>query len=314
MDFYKGKIFAGPMVKASCLPFRLECLEYGADGVYGPAISADAILASHRSEKDPRTLYFGTPEDEYVHFRTDPRENGKLVFQILTNDPGKAVKAVSMVYDMIDAIDINCGCPKDFAVGKGAGTELMNSPQTVTEIIKALRSNFDKPISVKHRITHSIDASIQFAVGCEKAGADGIALHGRYKEQHHKGTVELDAMKTVFEHVNCAKLGNGGVKSLEDAKRMMAATKCDSVIISSAALANPSVFSEHPVPPKDAALKFISIARDVCDNSKEWRWTLTSILGKHPEFSKRPAFSNVFKFTTFEQFEEQLNSDTPFAE
>jgi tRNA-dihydrouridine synthase 2 len=49
--FFQGKLFAGPMVKASCLPFRLICLEYGADGVFGPATSGDAIRESHRSDE-----------------------------------------------------------------------------------------------------------------------------------------------------------------------------------------------------------------------------------------------------------------------
>ena len=199
-DFFKGKLFSGPMVRASCLPFRLLCLEYGADGVYGPATSCDAILSSHIDSSDPYTLYFGWPDNPYVHFKSHPLEAGKLVFQILTNDPAKAVQAAEKVIGFASAIDLNCGCPESFATSRGAGSALMNDPQTVSEVVAALTRNYSVPITVKHRIHRDVQQSIQFAVACENAGASAITVHGRLREQKNAGTVAYDDMKLVFQN------------------------------------------------------------------------------------------------------------------
>lgn len=151
-DFYKNKFFAGPMMKVSNLPFRLLCLENGADGVFGPAINCEAVIASQVDESN--IFYLGNPSKNEVMFRTDEKEKGKLVFQLFANDSAKAVKAVEKIYPYVTAIDINCGCPSNFATSKGRGSALMNSPEIISEIISTLRRNFPSslPLSVKFRI------------------------------------------------------------------------------------------------------------------------------------------------------------------
>lgn len=312
-EFFKGKLFAGPMVRASCLPFRLMCLEYGADGVYGPATSCDAILSSHIDDTDPYTLYFGWPENPYVHFKSDPAEKGKLIFQLLTNDPAKAVQAAEKVIGFASAIDLNCGCPESFATSKGAGSALMSDPQTVSELVSALHRNFSIPISVKHRIHHDIQESIQFAVACEKAGASAIALHGRLREQKNVGTVAYDDMKLVFDHIHCAKIGNGGVKTRDGAKMMMEMTGCDSVMISSAAIKNASLFSDEPKDAITVARRYLEIAEEHCTDRREWRWLLTTMLGKQRQITKTAVYQELVLKKEMSDFREVLFSDDPFG-
>jgi tRNA-dihydrouridine synthase 2 len=74
-------------------------------------------------------------------------------------------------------------------------------------------------------------------------GPSGITIHGRLKEQKNSGLVAFEDMKLVFEHVTVAKIGNGGIKSREQALVMMETTGCDSVMISSAALKKTHPFS-----------------------------------------------------------------------
>lgn len=151
-DFYRNKFFAGPMMKVSNLPFRLLCLECGADGVFGPAINCEAVIASQVDENN--IFYLGNPSKNEIMFRTNEKEKGKLVFQLFSNDSSKAVRAVEKIYPFVSAIDINCGCPSNFATNKGRGSALMNSPEIISDIISTLRRNFPPtlPLSVKFRI------------------------------------------------------------------------------------------------------------------------------------------------------------------
>lgn len=240
-DFYKNKFFAGPMMKVSNLPFRLLCLENGADGVFGPAINCEAVIASQVDENN--IFYLGNPSKNEVMFRTDEKEKGKLVFQLFSNDSSKAVKAVEKIYPYVTAIDINCGCPSNFATSKGRGSALMNSPEIISDIISTLRRNYPSslPLSVKFRIfdeenketlendeekneskiesqtiqneddenelninftKKNIQETIQFAQACEKAGASAIVLHGRPKKNRHKGEVKYGEMKVVFDELS----------------------------------------------------------------------------------------------------------------
>ena len=315
-DFYRGKLFSGPMVKASCEPFRLLCLEYGADGAYGPAVSADAILNSHLDPSQPRTLFFGTPEKQYVHFRAAPEEQGKLVFQLLTNDPSKAVEAAQKVIGFVDALDLNCGCPESFATSRGAGSALMYHPQTVSEVIKALRRNFNLPISVKHRLLPNIEQSIQFAVACEQAGASAVAVHGRLKEQKHSGSVAYNDMKIVFDNLSVAKIGNGGVKSREGAQKMMEETGCESVIISSAALKNPSIFRKEGIlDPVIVLRRYMEIAKNVCMDGydrREWKYIPLTMIGKYKQYTRSPTYKILNEINDFNEFKAIIDQPDPF--
>jgi tRNA-dihydrouridine synthase len=163
----------------------------------------------------------------------------------------------------------------------------MKDPQTVAEVVSTLRRNFDLPISVKHRLHSSIEESIQFAKACEMAGCSAVTLHGRVKEQKHTGSVAYDRMKLVFEHLSVAKIGNGRVKSREDARQMMAETGCDSIMISSAAIKNPSVFQEEPLNVMNVARRYIDLCEELSlVDRREWRWLLTNMLGKWRNISK----------------------------
>ena len=316
VEFYKGKLFAGPMVRASNLPFRLMCLENGADGVYGPATSCDSILASHYDKSEnPYVMYFGWPDHPHVHFHTAPEEEGKLVFQLLANDPNKAVEAAKIVAQFADAIDLNCGCPESFATSRNTGSALMKEPELVASVVSALRRNFSLPISVKHRIHTNIEESIQFAVACQNAGASAIAVHGRLKEQKNKGNVAYDDMKLVFDHINVAKIGNGGVKNRQMAQEMMEKTGCDSVIISSEALKNPTIFSKTYVEknPLLLARRYIDIAIEHgCDDRHEWSWHVSTMLGKYRHVTKSPDYEPLTRIKDLHEMKTFLARDGIF--
>jgi tRNA-dihydrouridine synthase len=231
----------------------------------------------------------------------------------LTNDPSTAVRAVEKVVHFSAAIDLNCGCPESFATTRGAGSALMNDPQTVTEIVTALRRNFNVPVSVKHRIHKDVQKSIQFAVACQNSGASAVTIHGRLKEQKNTGEVAFNDMKLVFDHLTVAKIGNGGIKSREEAALMMKATGCDSVMISSAALKNPSVFRAEPLDVVTVAKRCVDIAQECCGERREWRWLLNTMLGKNHAIAKTAAYQALTTKSDLADFRTELYADHPFG-
>ncbi|MGL6008316.1 MAG: tRNA dihydrouridine synthase DusB, partial [Culicoidibacterales bacterium] len=140
-----------------------------------------------------------------------------------------------------DIIDINMGCPVPKITKNEAGAKLLQDENKVYEIVKAVVEAVDKPVTVKMRIgwdDHSINV-VNNAMAVEAAGAKLVAVHGRTAKQMYTGTADWDYIRQVKEAVSIPVLGNGDVKTPQDAKRMMDETGCDGVMIGRAALGNP---------------------------------------------------------------------------
>ncbi|OHS99753.1 dihydrouridine synthase [Tritrichomonas foetus] len=315
-EFFKGKFFAGPMMKVSNLPFRLMCLENGADGVFGPAINCEMLLASNIKDD---IFYLGNPSKNEILFRTSPEERGKLIFQLFANDSSKAVEAVRKIYQYASAVDINCGCPSNFATSKGQGNAMFETPELMHDIVSKLRGNFPNfPVSVKFRINENLEKSIQFAKVCELSGASAITLHGRLAENRHKGEVKYDEMKIVFGEVNgqIGKIGNGGITSREEGIQLMEKIKCDSVMISSAALRNPKLFSNHFIQNNcdviQNARDFIQICQKLNCPMNEFRFYLLEMLNKYSGVSSCVGFRRLNNAKSLQAISDILNDDQYF--
>ena len=145
-----------------------------------------------------------------------------------------------------DIIDINMGCPVKKVYTTGAGSALLKDPLHIYEIVKAVCDNVAKPVTVKIRAgwdKQHINCD-QVAKACEKAGASAIIIHGRTKADLYSGKVNLDYIKMVKDAVSIPVIGNGDIKSYEDAIRMMEYTGCDGVMIGRATLGNPWLVEE----------------------------------------------------------------------
>ena len=294
-NFYKNKIFAGPMMKVSNFPFRLMCLENGADAVFGPAINCEMLLAS---KVENNIFYLGNPSKNEVLFRTAPEEEGKLIFQLFSNDSSKAVLAVEKIFSYVSAVDLNCGCPSNFATNKGQGNAMVKTPELIEDILKSLRRNYGNlPISVKFRINDDIDSSIQLAKMCESSGASAITLHGRLAENRHKGDVKYKEMKTVFDTVSISKIANGGIKNKKEALEIMKNLNCDSAMISSAALRNPRVFSDFEIVNNTDVINNMKTFIDICYkyhcSMNEFRFYLLEMMSKFENIQQSLGYNRI---------------------
>ena len=164
--------------------------------------------------------------------------------QIFGSDVDSFKKAAKIVYDKMkpDIIDINMGCPvPKVAVSAQAGAALLKNPEKIYEIVKEVVSVVPVPVTVKIRSgwdSNSINA-VEVAKMCEKAGASAICVHPRTRSQKYEGLSDWSIIKDVKENVSIPVIGNGDIKTIYDAKRMIDETGCDAIMIGRGVLGNP---------------------------------------------------------------------------
>ena len=172
-----------------------------------------------------------------------------ISIQIFGHDVDSFIKAAKYVEDNIkpDIIDINMGCPvPKVALKSQAGSGLLKDPNKIYEIVSNVVNTVNIPVTVKIRSgwdEESINC-IEVAKIIEKAGASAIAIHPRTRKQGYTGNADWSLIKKVKESVSISVIGNGDIRTIYDAKRMIDETKCDAVMIGRATIGNPWFIKE----------------------------------------------------------------------
>ena len=222
-----------PMAGFTDLPFRIVCEEYGCNFTFTEMINAKALC--YHDEKTTKMLDV-SGQKKYV---------GVQIFGSDVKYMGEAVKIINEL-GRFSHIDINMGCPAPKIVKNGDGSALMKNPTLASKIVQEAKKNSDVPVTVKIRKgfdDNNINA-VEFAKLLEQSGADAITVHGRTTRQYYSGVADWDIIRDVKNAVKIPVIGNGDVKSPEDAKRMIDYTNCDSVLIARAAQGNPFLFAQ----------------------------------------------------------------------
>ncbi len=170
-----------------------------------------------------------------------------LIFQITGNDTEKMQESAAKLegYGPF-GIDINMGCWLKKVTCHGWGAGLLKDPSRAREILSAVRRAVKKQLSVKMRIGYSPDvkAMLEFASMLVETGADMIVLHARTVQDGMSRRARWEYIAALKDNVQVPVVGNGDVKTAQDALDMFAATGCDGVMVGRQALVKPWIFRD----------------------------------------------------------------------
>uniref|UniRef100_A0A8C2GXP5 Dihydrouridine synthase 2 n=1 Tax=Cyprinus carpio TaxID=7962 RepID=A0A8C2GXP5_CYPCA len=246
---FAHKTVLAPMVRVGTLPMRLLALDYGADIVYCEELIDIKMAQCERVVNDVLgTVDFVAP-DERVMFRTCSEEKGRVVFQMGTADPERALVVAKLVENDVAAVDVNMGCPKEYSTKGGMGSALLSDPDKIEAILSTLVKGISKPVTCKIRILPTLEDTVNLVKRIEKTGVAAIAVHGRMREERPRHPVHCDYIQAVAESVSIPVIANGGssdmVKTFEDMEKFRAAAGASSVMLARAAMWNPSIFRQQ---------------------------------------------------------------------
>jgi nifR3 family TIM-barrel protein len=233
-----------PMDGLSDWPYRSICRAFGSGLSYTAFVNAIDILGDRR------------PAFEALHFTPDERP---VVAQLFDDDEDRLLAAALKVQELgPDVIDINMGCSARCVSGRGAGAGLLKDPGKVGRIIARLSSALEVPVTAKIRLGWDDQARNYLVVAraVQDNGGALLAVHGRTRAQGYTGEADWEAIAAIKARASIPVLGNGDIRSPEDAARRIRESGCDGVLIGRAALGNPWIFqgrARHEVPLSEVA-------------------------------------------------------------
>jgi tRNA-dihydrouridine synthase B len=208
------------------------------------AQSGCGLLMTEFTSADGLARMRETKRRRYLTFYDDEHPIGA---QLFGSNAGTLAEAARIVEDTgFDTVDLNLGCPAKRVVGCNGGSGLLRDLPKIAEIFRAVRKAVTIPFTVKFR-TGWNDAQIvcvELARMAEAEGLNGVALHARTREQGYSGQAQWQWIAAIKQAVRIPVVGNGDVRTPEDAAAMVAETGCDAVMIGRAAPANPWIFRQ----------------------------------------------------------------------
>ncbi|PJD93878.1 MAG: nitrogen regulation protein [Legionella sp.] len=231
---FANRLVQGPLAGFSCAPFRaMYALFQQPAYCVSEMISAQDLLC----RQAPRFIYRAPIEQ-------------RLAYQLSGDDPQIMAQAAHYLESIgADMIDLNCGCPKAKIRKKGAGSALLDKPARLMEIITAVKSRINIPLTVKLRIQHS-EQDVVLARAIESAGADGVIVHGRSWQEDYDQPCDMQQIALIKQNLRIPVIANGDMTDKVSVQHMMNVTQCDAYMISRAGTGRPWLYQHllHPDP------------------------------------------------------------------
>lgn len=228
----ENNLVLGPMAGVTDLPFRLLCKEQGVGLLCMEMVSAKGIMYNNKNTE--------------ILLSIDEREH-PVSLQLFGSDADIISEQAKRIEERpFDILDINMGCPVPKVVNNGDGSALMKNPVLAGQIIEKTVKAIKKPVTVKIRkgFDEEHTNAVEMAHIAQECGAAAVAVHGRTREQYYSGKADWNIIRKVKEAVTIPVIGNGDVRTPQDAKRIQEETGCDGVMIARGAQGNPWIFSQ----------------------------------------------------------------------
>ena len=227
-----GRVICAPMAGITNRVYRKIAKEYGASLVYTEMISDKALCFNSENTYKMMEL------DEFEH---------PVALQLFGGEKEFLVKAVEIINKTnAEILDINMGCPVPKVIKSLAGSFWLKDIDFTREKIEAIVAASNKPVTAKIRLgwdEENINV-VEMAKMLEKAGVSAICVHARTRNQFYTGKARLEYIKDVKNAVKIPVIGNGDIKSIDDAIEMFEKTNCDAIMIGRGALGNPWLFRQ----------------------------------------------------------------------
>ncbi len=226
-------VFLAPMEDVTDIGFRLLCKRFGASMVYTEFVSAEALVRDVKST---------------IRKLTIAEEERPVGIQIYGRDVEAMVEAAKIVEQAgPDVIDLNFGCPVKKVAGKGAGAGMLQNIPKMLEITRKVVEAVKVPVTAKTRLgwNHEQLVITELAEQLQDCGIQALTIHGRTRSQMYTGEADWTLIGEVKRNprIHIPIIGNGDIKSLEDADRAFDTYGVDAVMIGRATFGCPWIFS-----------------------------------------------------------------------
>ena len=245
---FENPFILAPLAGYTDKTMRALCEEQGASLVFTEMVSGKGLKYGDRKSR------------QLLELTEEETESGIAGFQLFGDEPDVLYGAARELASCDNVVlDLNCGCPVPKIVRNGEGSALLKRLDVLYDCVAAMvagaqigAGELPETDTAPKRVTAKIrmgfargeNVAAEAAKAIEAAGAAAVTVHGRTREQFYEGTADWNVIAEVKKAVDIPVIGNGDVRSGEDALRMMDETGCDGVMIARGALGNPWIFRD----------------------------------------------------------------------
>ncbi len=228
----KGKVVLAPMAGYTSEGYRKYLNTFGVD------------IAVTEMVSDMGLIYQNKETETYVKYEKDNVLTGVQLFGSNPDNLAKAAGLALALNPNIDFFDVNMGCPVPKVTKTGAGSSLMLHPSLAGDIIRAIKTVTEKPVTAKIRLGYNEVNFKEVIKELENAGVDAIGIHARTRKELYSGEPHYDLLKDLRKEMKVPLIVSGNIYTLDDAIKALEITGADAVMVARGGVGNPFLITQ----------------------------------------------------------------------